>query len=267
MGELLAIGGLHVPSAQVGPLEKAIRAHCDALGFPRTEQFKWSPGKSERFQKENLNDEKRFDFYNHLLKLAAQHGATATVVISDRTKGKARRTSKTHEDDILALFLERIERCFLDSKTDGLLIVATPSGGSKEHNSFVAETLAVIRDGTEYTALNSLALGIVLAPSRQMRLLQLADIICSCTVARVGGENNFSPRAFDIVRPLFRKSGFRIGGIGLKIHPDFNYANLYHWLLGDRVWMKGMNGCKLPQPGFPYSENAGEAAHQLKDAS
>ncbi len=59
---------------------------------------------------------------------------------------------------------------------------------------------------------------------------------------------------------LFRKDMWRTGGIGLKIHPDFKYANLYHWLLGDRVWMKGPMGCKLPQAELPYPKNAGEAA-------
>lgn len=263
MGELLAIGGLHVPAAQVGPLEKAIRAHCDSIGFPRLEQFKWSPGKSERFQKEKLNDEKRSDFYIQLLQLAAKHGARATVVVSDRTKGKARQASRTHEDDIVALFLERVDRCFLDAKTDGLLVVATPSGGSKEHNKFVADTLKMIQEGTEYMTLNSLALGVVLAPTRQMRLLQLADIVCSCTVSRVSGEDNFSPRTFKEIQPLFRTDGSRTGGVGLKIHPDFRYANLYHWLLGDKLWMKGSMGCKLPHSGIPYAENAGEAANQF----
>jgi hypothetical protein len=31
----------------------------------------------------------------------------------------------------------------------------------------------------------------------------------------------------------------RIGGFGIKIHPDFNYANLYHWLLATMTCGRG----------------------------
>ena len=39
----------------------------------------------------------------------------------------------------------------------------------------------------------------------------------------------------------------RIGGVGLKIHPDLRYANLYYWLVGDDVIFKGWNGFPLPR--------------------
>jgi hypothetical protein len=92
-----------------------------------------------------------------------------------------------------------------------------------------------------------------------MRVLQLADIVVSCAVSRVSGESNFSPIVFPQVKKLLRFDGTRIGGVGLKLHPDLRYANLYHWLLGDSHWIKGLTGVPLPNKGIPFYLSAGES--------
>lgn len=264
MGPLIAIGGIHLSGEKVSTLERAIRAHCKLIGFPEDEQFKWSPGKEETFQREQLIDEKRTSFYIHLLSLALEHGATATVVIADRLTKMARKQSTKHEEDTTALFLERCDWSFRRTGKDGVVIIAKPSGGSGDEKKFVADCLDLIQQGTEYMSLQSIGLGVLTAPSKQIRLLQLADVITSCVVARVGGESNFSPLVFSSILPLFRIDGTRRGGVGLKIHPDFKYANLYYWLLGDTHWWKGNSGVPLPRPGMPYATSAGEAAYKLK---
>jgi hypothetical protein len=73
--------------------------------------------------------------------------------------------------------------------------------------------------------------------SKLLRLVQLADLITSCTTALVVGENRFAPITFQYIRPLLRSEGGRIGGVGLKIHPAHRCPNLYHWLVGDRDYM------------------------------
>jgi hypothetical protein len=261
-GPLLAIGGLHVPAAQVGPFECALRSHCASIGFPANEQFKWSPSKDDVFQRKNLNGERRNEFFLHLLSLAAEHGATITVVIVDSSKRMASKKSKTHEEDVTTLFLERCD--WACGGKVGLPIIAKPGGGAKDEKKFVAECMALIQEGTEYVDLKSLAIGILTAPSKQIRLLQLADVVTSCTVSRVAGENQFSPPVFKSILPLFRKDGDRIGGVGLKIHPDFSYLNLYHWVLGDAYFMKSGTGRPLPLKFYPYSGGPGEAAKELK---
>lgn len=70
MRPLIAIGGLHVQGDAAGPLEREIEDHCRSVGFPRDQQFKWSPGKKETFQKEHLREEARTAFFVRLLELA-----------------------------------------------------------------------------------------------------------------------------------------------------------------------------------------------------
>ena len=263
MGPLLAIGGLHIRGEKVGPLERAIRAHCRSIKFPDNEQFKWSPGKEEAYQRAHLKEDKKTNFFVHLLGLAREHGAKATVVIVDGSKGMARRQSKSHEEDVTALFLERCDWSFRGAGSDGIVIIAKPSGGSVDEKKFVADCQELIRQGTEYRNLESIGLGVLTAPSKQIRLLQLSDVVASSVVARVGGESDFSPPVFEAILPLLNSDGTRCGGVGLKIHPDFTYANLYHWLLGDTHWWKGNSGVQLPIISRPYAESSGEAAYKL----
>lgn len=73
------------------------------------------------------------------------------------------------------------------------------------------------------------------------------------------GESNFSPPIFECMKPLFRSETGRVGGVGLKLHPDYKYANLYHWLLGDSHFVRGGSGTPLPMKNRPYSDDSGEA--------
>src|SRR5438270_13453081 len=97
MGPLLAIGGLHVPAANVAELERALQSHCLWIGVPPEEQFKWSPGKKEKFQREHLLGDGRLAFFLKLIALAEANGATATVVVTDKKFATARAASPSHE--------------------------------------------------------------------------------------------------------------------------------------------------------------------------
>lgn len=113
----------------------------------------------------------------------------------------------------------------------------------------MAECLALFDEGTEYESFPNLPLGLFVAQSNRLRVLQLADVITSCVVARVAGEIRYSPRVFTRIKPLLRRSGDRVGGFGVKLHPDFIYSNLYHWLLGDQHIVRGGISIPLPEPG------------------
>jgi hypothetical protein len=52
---------------------------------------------------------------------------------------------------------------------------------------------------------------------------------------------------------LLRTELGRCGGVGMKIHPDFRYANLYHWLLGDEFFARYMSAVPLPLMGRKYA--------------
>jgi hypothetical protein len=170
----------------------------------------------------------------------------------------AREESADHEQDVVTLFLERVSYALGSAFTEGIVVVAKPSGGAKNEESFLARCLELIESGTEYQALDNLPVGVFTAHSRRIRLLQLADVITSCTVARIAGEHRHSEEVFALVKPLFRNSGDRVGGVGVKIHPDLVYGNLYHWLLGDSYIPRSGDRRALPDFSLPFAEHPNE---------
>lgn len=255
--KLLALGGICVPHEKVGPLETALRTYCQSIGFPDEEKFKWSPDKKEdHFMREKLNHDGRVDFFLHVLNLAKEHSAKAMVVVTD----KLHRPGVDHESWLAQMFLERCQLSSYYKKTDAVVFVAKPSGGKTETAKLVSDCLTTIRQGTDYVTFRNIPLGVTIAPSNQMRLLQLADVVTSCTVARIGGEDNYSLRIFPTVCDLFLKDRGRIGGVGLKIDPDNKYVNLYNWIVGDKVYRRAGRSIELPIQGKPYFDSPLEAA-------
>jgi hypothetical protein len=118
------------------------------------------------------------------------------------------------------------------------------------------DCLETLQAGTNYVLPDRIAINVVSTPSKLVRLLQLADVVTSCTTAMVSGENNFAPLIFPEVRKLMVSSLGRVGGYGLKIHPDVRYRNLYHWLVGDTHFVRGWMGGPMPMPlsSYPYSK-------------
>jgi len=251
MGPLLAIGGLYVPEESVQGLETAIDTLCGNVGFPFGEIFKWSPGR-ELWMHSNLLDEDRKRFFCGLLEKAQEHGAKAIIVIEDTGYNTATGIPD-HEVDLVQLFLERSHWQLTCRNCKGMVIASQPSGDRRNERRFLAECVNSLRTGTNYTQFVHIALNIICCPPQIIRLLQLADVITSCTTAMVSGETNFAPPIFEKIKLMLVQDNRRIGGVGLKIHPDFRYANLYHWLLGDSLFVRGNIGVGMPLPSYPYS--------------
>src|SRR4051812_33178397 len=107
-----------------------------------------------------------------------------------------------------------------------------PAGTARRRLSSWRTQCALFGRGTAYSALARLALAVA-TDSQLSRLVQLADVVTSCTASIVGGERRFAPKVFEAgVLPLLRRDYGCVGGRGLKLHPDYRYRNLYHWLLG-----------------------------------
>jgi hypothetical protein len=250
-------------------LERAIEELCRVTGIPPGEQFKWSPGRHEPYMRTKLVGDRRLRFFERLLLLSSEHGVSACVVIEDLEAKPARQDSEDHEQDVTALFFERVDATLNARDTEGVLVIAEPSGSGKDQEKFLKRCIHLLRTGTEYTSLARLPLGALLVGSRQLRLLQLADVVASCTMSRVAGEIRWSPEVFKLVRPLLQHEEGRIGGIGLKLHPDFRYGNLYHWLLGDSHINR--NGVRIPLPEknclFEQDSNEPEVVRDMIQAT
>jgi len=258
MGSLVAIGGIKVPGEKVSELEREINTLCKEFGFPPGEMFKWSPDRN-LWMHDNLVGERREEFFICVLTLAYDHKVKALAVIEDTTSLMAT-NAQSAEEDVTCLFLERVDRQLKNMNCEGIIIIDRPSGGRKDEDRFLEYCLETLQVGTKYVKPDRIALNIPLcAPSKFIRLLQVSDVVTSCTLAVVAGESRFSPPVFEFVKPLLFSEGDRIGGIGLKIHPDLKYANLYHWLLGDEYLIRfGTQVTRLPHSSRPYSFDPNE---------
>lgn len=251
MGPIIAAGGIHVPDESIQELESKLDALCLGYGFPPNEIFKWSPGK-ELWMYKNLKGKAREKFFIEVLDLAQNHDTIAVVVMEDINSGMAT-SAKSRDIDLIQLLLERIHHQFAGRRCKGVVIVAQPSGDRRMENKFISDCIETMKCGTDYLKPDRIALSVLSSPPRFIRLLQLADIITSCSTAFVAGERRFSPPIFELIKPIFARDLDRVGGVGLKIHPDLKYANLYHWLLGDTTFWKRGSGISLPRRNQQYN--------------
>ena len=250
MDPLIAVGGIDVPSENVMPLESSIEQVCRDHGFSTAEEFKWSPGRGLPMR-ERLTGDARAAFFDAVLLKAREMRVGATVVIEDSTCRTAVDESQSHEADATLLFLERVTARCTSANTEGVVLVDRPGGGRGNEDKFMANTLDSIQSSAGYIRPDRLALNVICTSSTFIRLLQLADLVTSCTLAFVSGEDQFAPKTFPAVRVLLN-SHLACGGVGLKLHPDMKYLNLYHWLLGDDCIWRGNSGFPLPMAGKPY---------------
>lgn len=204
--------------------------------------------------REGLTGPSRQRFFADALKLAVAAGCTALVVVVDTTGKPAIATSGSPEEDAVALFLERAHHHLRsETGTEALVLVDRPSGNRRDEVEFLAKCLVTMREGTSYVLPDRLTL-VVATQSRLVRLLQLADVVVSSSLACVAGERQYSPAIFSAIRPMFRGGG----GFCLKIHPDGRYVNLYHWLLGDDFHVPRGRYTELPDPRRPYARSQDE---------
>lgn len=253
MEPLIAAGAVIVDGDNCRTLERSLEELCCVAGFPQRQEFKWSPGK-ELWMRKNLIKEKRESFFCDILQKLAEHKAVVMVCISD-TKASSATGATSRELDVTTLLLERLDRVF--GRETGIVIADRPSGDRRDEDQFLLDCLETFQNGTDFSKFGNIALNILTSNSRYVRLLQAADLITSCVTSHVSGENTYSPPVFRKIALMIREDSGRKGGVGLKIHPDFKYANLYHWILEDTHFWRCNCGHPMPLQDYPYSENDG----------
>jgi hypothetical protein len=251
MGPIVGIGGICVPDDQVAALERKLSDVCKNFGFPNRECFKWSPGR-ELWMRDNLVHPKREEFFLQSLTIAEAAGVKALVIAEDTRFRRAITGVPNPEADVTRLFIERVHNELVRRDKYGMVVAARPSGDRSDEDRFFADCLETVESGTIYVKPDRLALNVLSSQPKLVRLLQLADVVASCSIARIAGENKYTLPVFDAVKKMLLRDTGRVGGIGLKIHPDYAYANLYHWLLGDSHFWKGNCGVPMPMKNRPY---------------
>lgn len=253
LGPVVALGGVLVSDEQLKPLGDALDALCVKYEFPVGEEFKWSPNRKKHWMWGNLQGVRRATFFREVLLTAKIFRASSLVVCVSRNPGYLPAISgNTPDEDALALLFERANSAALNASTTCRVIIDNPGGNQKNLASLKGQCANVLRSGTSFSKFQNLSSDVQFARSHSTRLLQLADVIVSCTTARISGEATYSPPVFQMIRPLFRKGfGGQTGGVGIKIHPC-KFVNLYHWLLGDTTAKIGSVWHILPTPNRPY---------------
>ena len=254
MKSLVAAGALCIPSERVRDVGLSLEGLCSETGLPSGEEFKWSPGR-ELWMHDNLTGERRNAFFQCVSEILEENLVTSAVIIEDISYRKAT-AAATNEMDVTALLIERIESQCIRRGVDGLIIADRPSGGRGDEDKFLSSCLETLQSGTDYVKPRHIIHNVVSTPSKLSRLVQAADFITSCTLAFVSGESIYSPVIFPYIKPLFDCESGRIGGVGLKLHPDFKFVNLYHWLVDDDYYKRGSSGYPLPNRNCPYYNDA-----------
>lgn len=165
--------------------------------------------------------------------------------------------ASNHEMDTLIMTLERLNASVPKGQR-AIAIVARPSGGRSDEDNFLADCVEVVTGGTHYSSFDKLATNVFTMPFSNSRILQIADIVVSATTAKIAGYERFLDPIFNDIKYILRSNNGCFGGPELKIHPDFVYANLYHWILGDQYYSENGIISKYPIKGRPYYKNANE---------
>jgi len=255
MGRLIGVGGVCVSGENVGQLERTLDSLCrQNYGFPPGEEFKWSPGR-ELWMRENLVGDRRFVFFRDVVQRLREAGANAWVVIKD-SEYRSATDAKTPEMDTVRMCLERVCNQCRSSPPEGLVITDRAIGGYSGEDKFLSGCLEDLQSGSGYLRPDALALNVLSTPSKFVRLLQAADLVTGATLAAVAGEFTFSLPVVNELKSLYRTAFGRIGGYGVKIHPDYKYANLYHWIFGDTHFVRFNVGRPLPMSHRPYATDS-----------
>lgn len=252
ISRLIAMGGISIAAHDASRLSANLDEICRQAGLPSGEPFKWSPKKNSCLQKNFTGDEKA-ELFESLLKKAAEFEIAAHVICCDPKAKMLNGADDVHQSALLAA-LERFNFT-LGSSDCGIVIVDRPAGDKKAEERYLAACLKLTEDGGAYANFDKLACPILTMPFALSRSLQIADLVVSITTAHVAGRPQ-AGRFFPLVKALFREDKGRIGGVGLKLHPDYRFANLYHWLLGDSHYVRGSIGVPMPLADRPYRESA-----------
>lgn len=253
MGPLVATGGLIVPAETCGQLEVALNRACADAGFPEGEEFKWSPGR-ETWMRSNLIEDRRREFFLGVLGIANDADARVVVVVEDTSHNPANAGQRAEFDTVI-MFIERIENYLNTRRSTGLVITDRPGGNRAAEDKYLTRCLEVLLTGTPYVRVEHIPVNVLSTSSHLVRLLQLADLVTSCTTAFVAGEDTYAPAVFPAILAMAHRDYDSVGGRGIKIHPDYRYRNLYHWLLGDADFVRYQTGVPLPEPNYPYSDD------------
>jgi len=137
------------------------------------------------------------------------------------------------------------------------MIADKPGGGHKEDSRWLAETLQLTSDGTEYVTPGRIVLPIVTAHSHHLPQLQLADLVVAATTAAIAGRPAGLSLGPLLARLMHRHKLGDVNGAGIVLWPRRN--NLLFHAFGETSYsVPSQNvGVTLPYRAWVYAGDDG----------
>lgn len=212
MDPLVATGGVAVPDNAIVILEEQIEDTCKSYGFSTDDEIKWSPKKKHHRHRDFAS---RTEFYITILSFAKQSDVKALAVISDTQNKPVVKDLSDHQFATFTALLERINSL----NSSSIVISDQPGGGTRENKKFLDKCKELITKDTPFQSMKQIPINVVTTSSRYIRLLQIADVVTSCTLAYISGENKYSPPVFEHIMPIVRRHNASYSGAGIKNPP------------------------------------------------
>lgn len=255
LGPLLAIAAVIFPQEHLAPFATDLADIAASLGIPPGEEIKWHPPRGSFLQRADGQLVKTLR--RRMLEAAAAHQVRTVTVILDRSAAYTRHSKALVGKEILKWLYERVSMLLGDYNDAGIMIADKPGGGAREEKRWLADTLALTNDGTEYVQPGRVVLPVLTADSRHVPHLQLADLIAAATTGAIAGN----PPAMELGRllaPLMHRHSLRhVNGAGLVLFPK-HYNLLYH-CFGETgaSWPSTNIGFTLPWREWAYAADDG----------
>ena len=255
LGPLLAFAAAIFPQEGLTPFARDLSGITAELGIPAGEEIKWHPPKGSFLK--DADGQLVKALRRRMLEAALDHQVRTVTVILDYGAAFTSSSKAQAGREILKWLYERVSMHMADRGDVGILIADKPGGGAREEKRWLADTLELTSDGTEYVEPGRIVLPVVTADSRHVPHLQLADLIAAATTGAIAGH----PPALEL-GPLLAKLMHRhrlgdVNGAGLVLFPE-SYNLLYHCFGETRASRPSRNaGFTLPWPGWPHATSDG----------
>ena len=187
LGHLLAFAAAIFPEESLTPFAADLSGIVADLGIPPGEEIKWNPPRGSFLKSAD----------GHLVKTLApadarsRHRPPGPHGYRDHRPRRRLHQSYSKAEvgkTILKWLYERVSMHLGDHDDVGIMIADKPGGGAKEEKRWLADTLELTSDGTEYVEPGRVVLPVVTADSRHVPHLQLADLIAAATTGAIAGN-------------------------------------------------------------------------------